>query len=227
MPPARRRRPPRGPTTRMSPPLPPTSSRSPQPSSPPPPRPSEPRPTSSNSSTPSPTRTPSSSPSPGPWSCPSPTARDPGARAPQRCFSASCSSTPPTRRAGATYSPLAQLAIQDPPLAALAVACFELAWRVAAPGRDALVAQTLPYLFSQALTCSSSARPVLRRLFALRDALALLDYADDSISDFKMLLLRCFVSPLFLKADEGRKLLALVLGDSEGLAREGLELIRA
>uniref|UniRef100_J3LQU1 Uncharacterized protein n=2 Tax=Oryza brachyantha TaxID=4533 RepID=J3LQU1_ORYBR len=42
-----------------------------------------------------------------------------------------------------------------------------------------------------------------------------------------MLLLRCFVSPLFLKAEEGRKLLALVLGVSEVLAREGLELIRA
>uniref|UniRef100_A0A0D3FLA8 Uncharacterized protein n=1 Tax=Oryza barthii TaxID=65489 RepID=A0A0D3FLA8_9ORYZ len=42
-----------------------------------------------------------------------------------------------------------------------------------------------------------------------------------------MLLLRCFVSPLFLKAEEGRKLLSLVLGVSEGLAREGLELIRA
>ncbi|KAJ1294531.1 hypothetical protein BS78_01G152700 [Paspalum vaginatum] len=42
-----------------------------------------------------------------------------------------------------------------------------------------------------------------------------------------MLLLRCFVSPLFLKAEEGRKFLALVLGVSEGIAREGLELIRA
>ncbi|KAL6637276.1 hypothetical protein ACP70R_024848 [Stipagrostis hirtigluma subsp. patula] len=122
---------------------------------------------------------------------------------------------------------LALLATADPPLAALATACFELAWRAAAPGRDALVAQTLPYLVALALTSGSSARPVLRRLFALRDALPVLDYADESISDFKMLLLRCFMSPLFLKAEEGRKFLALVLGVSEGLAREGLELIRA
>ncbi|GJM95914.1 hypothetical protein PR202_ga12705 [Eleusine coracana subsp. coracana] len=122
---------------------------------------------------------------------------------------------------------LVLLAIADPPLASLAVACFELAWRADAPGRDALVAQTLPYLVAQALTASSSARPVLRRLFALRDALPLLDYADESIFDFKMLLLRCFVSPLFLKAEEGRKFLALVLGVSEGTAREGLELIKA
>jgi condensin-2 complex subunit G2 len=122
---------------------------------------------------------------------------------------------------------LAFLATADPPLAALAVACFELAWRADAPARDALVAQTLPYLVAQALTASSTARPVLRRLFALRDALPLLDYADDSISDFKMLLLRCFVSPLFLKAEEGRKFLALVLGVGEGIAREGLELIKA
>ncbi|KAK1645822.1 hypothetical protein QYE76_063627 [Lolium multiflorum] len=121
---------------------------------------------------------------------------------------------------------LTLLATNHPPLAALAASCFELAWRGAAPGRDALVAQTLPYLFSHALT-SSNARPLLRRLFALREALPLLDYADDSISDFKMLLLRCFVSPHFLKAEEGRKLLALLLGVSEGLAAEGLQLIRA
>ncbi|KAM3294000.1 hypothetical protein ACQJBY_037101 [Aegilops geniculata] len=122
---------------------------------------------------------------------------------------------------------LALLATEDPPVAALAASCFELAWRAGAPGRDALVAQTLPYLFSQALTSGSNARPLLRRLFALREALPLLDYTDESISDFKLLLLRCFVSPHFLKAEEGRKLLALVLGVSEGLAREGLELIRA
>ncbi|GJN24064.1 hypothetical protein PR202_gb11777 [Eleusine coracana subsp. coracana] len=122
---------------------------------------------------------------------------------------------------------LALLATADPSLASLAVACFELVWRADAPGRDALIAQTLPYLVAQALTASSSARPVLRRLFALRDALPLLDYADESIFDFKMLLLRCFVSPLFLKAEEGRKFLALVLGVSEGTAREGLELIKA
>ncbi|CAM0904457.1 unnamed protein product [Alopecurus aequalis] len=122
---------------------------------------------------------------------------------------------------------LAKLATDDPPLAALAASCFELAWRSGAPGRDALVAQTLPYLFSRVLTSGSNARPLLRRLFALREALPLLDYTDESISDFKMLLLRCFVSLHFLKTEEGRKLLALVLGVSEGLAREGLELIRA
>ncbi|CAL4943223.1 unnamed protein product [Urochloa decumbens] len=123
---------------------------------------------------------------------------------------------------------LALLATADPPLAALAANCFEHAWRDAAPGREALVAQTLPYLVALALTSGTKPRPVLRRLLALRDALPLLDYDDDqSISDFKMLLLRCFVSPLFLKAEEGRKFLALVLGVSEGIARDGLELIRA
>ncbi|KAE8796203.1 Condensin-2 complex subunit G2 [Hordeum vulgare] len=122
---------------------------------------------------------------------------------------------------------LGLLADDDPPVAALAATCFELAWRAGPPGREALVAQTLPYLFAQALTSGSNARPLLRRLFALREALPLLDYTDESILDFKMILLRCFVSPHFLKAEEGRKLLALVLGVTEGLAREGLELIRA
>jgi hypothetical protein len=49
----------------------------------------------------------------------------------------------------------------------------------------------VPYLVALALTCGSSAKSVLHRIFMLHDALPLLDYDDDqSISDFKMLMPR-------------------------------------
>lgn len=49
-------------------------------------------------------------------------------------------------------------------------------------------------LVALALTSGSNARQVLRRLFALCDALSLLEYDDDqSTFAFKMLLLRCTV----------------------------------
>lgn len=49
----------------------------------------------------------------------------------------------------------------DSPLAVQATACFELAWHVDMTGREALVAQTLPYLVALALTFGSSSRLVL------------------------------------------------------------------
>jgi condensin-2 complex subunit G2 len=85
---------------------------------------------------------------------------------------------------------LALLATADPLLAALVDACFELAWHADVMKHEALFVQTLPYLVAMALTTSSSAKMVLYCLFALRDALPLLNYDNSqSISDFKMLLL--------------------------------------
>jgi condensin-2 complex subunit G2 len=47
----------------------------------------------------------------------------------------------------------------------------------------------VPYLVALALTCGSSAKTVLHRIFMLHDALPLLDYDNEQrISDFKMLM---------------------------------------
>jgi condensin-2 complex subunit G2 len=60
------------------------------------------------------------------------------------------------------------------------------------PERKTLIAQALSYLWPLALTFDSSAGPVLCYLFVLHDMLPLLYYDDDqSISNFKMLLLCC------------------------------------
>lgn len=64
-------------------------------------------------------------------------------------------------------------------------------------------------------------------MFALREAFALFDYEDESIEDVKLLLLKCFVAPVYVKSDEGRKTLAFVLGLNEKLTKEALTLIRS
>lgn len=90
------------------------------------------------------------------------------------------------------YRRLTLLATADLSLVALAIACFELAWRSDAPGHEAIVAQTPAKLVALAVISGSSDRLVLYRLFMLRNVLPLLDYDDNkSISKFKMLLPCC------------------------------------
>ena len=48
----------------------------------------------------------------------------------------------------------------------------------------------------------------VKRCYAMRKALALLDFDSDSISDVKRLLLRAAFLPVFLRTSEGRKFLA-------------------
>lgn len=48
----------------------------------------------------------------------------------------------------------------------------------------------------------------MKRCYAMRKALALLDFDSDSISDVKRLLLRAAFLPVFLRTSEGRKFLA-------------------
>ena len=48
----------------------------------------------------------------------------------------------------------------------------------------------------------------MKRCYAMRKALALLDFASASIADVKRLLLRTAFLPAFLRVGEGRKFLA-------------------
>ncbi|KAJ4781207.1 Condensin-2 complex subunit G2 [Rhynchospora pubera] len=98
-------------------------------------------------------------------------------------------------------------------------------WKEKLPGRELLISQSLPYFLSRSVTAGRRAE--VRRVFALREAFALFDYEDESIEDFKLLLLRCFICPVYVKSDEGRKILAFVLGLNEKLAKDALSLIRS
>ncbi|KAG0447414.1 hypothetical protein HPP92_028352 [Vanilla planifolia] len=55
----------------------------------------------------------------------------------------------------------------------------------------------------------------------------LFDYEDDSIEDLRLLIVRCVISPVYLKTKEGRGFIAFILGLNRQLLKEALVLIRS
>lgn len=96
-------------------------------------------------------------------------------------------------------------------LQATIVELCEAWWLSERPGRDELVPQTISYLLVSALHEAATAGDV-KRLWALRGALGVLDYADPSVAALKKLLLHCLIKPLVLRCAEGRKLLVYFFG---------------
>ncbi|XP_061338918.1 uncharacterized protein LOC133285671 [Gastrolobium bilobum] len=98
-------------------------------------------------------------------------------------------------------------------------------WKENLPGRESLITQTLPFLLSRSLTLKKKVD--VHRVYMLREAFALFDFEDESIEDLKLLLVRCVISPLYLKTEDGRKFLAFIFGLSDELKKELLEMIRS
>ncbi|CAL8164705.1 unnamed protein product [Prunus armeniaca] len=98
-------------------------------------------------------------------------------------------------------------------------------WKEEFPGRESLISQSLPFLLSRSLTLKKKAD--VHRVYALREAFACFDFEDDSIEDLKQLLIRCVISPLYLKTEEGKKFLAFLFGLSLQLLKEVLAMIRS
>lgn len=98
-------------------------------------------------------------------------------------------------------------------------------WKEEHPGRESLISQSLPFLLSRSLTLNKKAD--VHRVYALREAFTCFDFEDESIEDLKLLLIRCVISPLFLKTEEGRKFLAFLFGSSSQLLKEVLAMIRS
>jgi hypothetical protein len=84
-------------------------------------------------------------------------------------------------------------------------------WSADRPNKEGLVNQTLPYLVARVLDEEGRASD-MKRLFAMRAALLLLDFTNESIESMRELLLRCFVHPLFLKTADGRKFCVYLFG---------------
>ncbi|KAL6137633.1 hypothetical protein ACLB2K_062923 [Fragaria x ananassa] len=98
-------------------------------------------------------------------------------------------------------------------------------WKEEFPGRESLISQSLPFLLSRSLTLNKKAD--VHRVYALREAFTCFDFEDESIEDLKLLLIRCVISPLFLKTEEGRKFLAFLFGLSSQLLKEILAVIKS
>ncbi|ETV92016.1 hypothetical protein H310_13542 [Aphanomyces invadans] len=102
---------------------------------------------------------------------------------------------------------LHSLLLQSPCDAQDAIAqCCEALWISHASGAEAVIPQLIPYLVVQALDGESAT--AIKRLRDVLDALSLLDFEDTSSRLLKDLLLRCFVSPAFLKTNDGVAILS-------------------
>ena len=80
-------------------------------------------------------------------------------------------------------------------------------WLGERAGRDELVPQTVSYMLVRALHELATTADV-KRLYAFRSSLTVLDYADESVGPLKRLLLHCTIRPLVLRCAEGRKLIS-------------------
>ncbi|KAK1322900.1 hypothetical protein QJS10_CPA02g00288 [Acorus calamus] len=116
---------------------------------------------------------------------------------------------------------------EDPALLSEVSGLCELWWREQLPGRESLIAQSVPFLLAKSLN-NLGRKSDVRRVHALRDALPLLDFEDEgSIKDLRLLLVRCFVTPLYIKTEEGRRFLAFSLGLNGRLAKEALAVVQS
>lgn len=109
-------------------------------------------------------------------------------------------------------------------LSEIASVCEEW-WKRDLLGKESLITQSLPFLLSKALTLKKKVD--VHRVYALREAFTLFDFDDESIADLKHLMMRCVISPLFLKTEDGRKFIAFMFGLSGQLAKEALAMIKS
>ncbi|KAI3958927.1 hypothetical protein MKX01_023603 [Papaver californicum] len=98
-------------------------------------------------------------------------------------------------------------------------------WKEQLPGKETLISQFLPVLLSKSLTLQKKVD--VRRIYSLREAFTLFDFEDESIEDLKLLLIRCIITPVYLKTDEGRRFIAFLFGLSGQLLKEALAIIKS
>ncbi|GKZ00432.1 hypothetical protein MPSEU_000995800 [Mayamaea pseudoterrestris] len=93
------------------------------------------------------------------------------------------------------------------------VSMCEVLWLAGVPNRDHLILQALPHLAALAAGHAQEAIVAkdVKRLYAMREALQVVDFADNSCGELCRLLQSLAKSPLCLKTTEGIKLLAYML----------------
>ncbi|XP_057784459.1 uncharacterized protein LOC131001853 [Salvia miltiorrhiza] len=97
-------------------------------------------------------------------------------------------------------------------------------WKVGLLGKETLISQSLPVILSRSLT--SKKKVDVHRVYSLREAFSLFDFEDESIEDLKNLLIRCVISDLYLKTEDGRKFIAFLFGLSMQLTKELCAMIK-
>lgn len=106
------------------------------------------------------------------------------------------------------------------------IACLcEEWWKEDLPEREALISLSMPLLLSRSLTLKRKVD--VHRVYALREAFTCFDYDDESIEDMKRFLLRCYIEPLYLKTEDGKKFLSFLFELDTQLVKEALVMIRS
>ncbi|CAH2034028.1 unnamed protein product [Thlaspi arvense] len=109
--------------------------------------------------------------------------------------------------------------------------CLEIAgiceswWKEGLLERETLISQSLPFLLSRSLTLKKKVD--VHRVYMLREAFTLFDFEDESIEDLRMLLMRCVVSPLYVKTEDGQRFISFAFGLSRQLMKSGLAVVKA
>ncbi|CAA0841052.1 ARM repeat superfamily protein [Striga hermonthica] len=98
-------------------------------------------------------------------------------------------------------------------------------WKGDLEGKERLISQSLPVILSRSLTLMKKVD--VHRVYGVRDAFMLFDFEDESIEDLKHLLIRCLISPLYLKTEEGRKFVAFLFCLSVRLTKELCAMIKS
>ncbi|XP_051127089.1 uncharacterized protein LOC127248671 [Andrographis paniculata] len=98
-------------------------------------------------------------------------------------------------------------------------------WKGDLCGKETLISQSLPVILSRSLTLKK--KTDVHRIYRLRDAFVLFDFEDESIEDLKNLLIRCVISPLYLKTEEGRKFLAFIFILNVQLTKEVCAMVKS
>ena len=86
-------------------------------------------------------------------------------------------------------------------------------WHANAVNRDDLIVQCLPLLVLQALDGEEFQKSQFKRIFQLKDAFLIIDFANPSSDSLRSLLLRVASNPLCLRMTEGKTFLSVLLQD--------------
>ena len=98
-------------------------------------------------------------------------------------------------------------------------------WHQRFVDREAMVVQLLPLLVVRSLDASAQKSDV-KRLFLIREALAVLDFENERIHYLRSLLLRTVSSPFFLKMTEGKRFIASLFYLHHSMVRDLHQAIR-
>lgn len=93
-------------------------------------------------------------------------------------------------------------------------------------GKECVVPQLIPVLVLRTVE-DGATKADLKRLWQIKDALFLLDFTQDTISDLKTVILRTLSCPLYVKTVEGRKMISFFFQLDESLVKDLHKSIKA